>query len=63
MNSNPFGLIAITLVVGVIVGYGITVLQAEDVIEEKVQRLSLTVWSICLCLCVGGLTYVLATIG
>lgn len=62
VKNNPIGLVIVVGLLGLVAGYAITNFHADDLIEEKVERLSLVLYSIMLILITGGLVYVMATI-
>ena len=61
-KNNPIGLVIVVGLLGLVAGYAITNFHADDLIEEKVERLSLVLYSIMLILITGGLVYVMATV-
>ena len=62
VKNNPIGLVIIAGIVGLVAGYAITNFHADDLIEEKVERLSLVLYSIMLILITGGVAFGMATI-
>jgi len=62
VKNNPIGLVIVVGIVGLVAGYAITNFHADDLIEEKVERLSLVLYSIMLILITGGVAFGMATI-
>ena len=62
VKSNPIGLIIMVGLFGLVAGYAITNFHADDLIEEKVERLSMILYSIMLIAITGGVFIGMATI-
>ena len=60
-KNNPIGLVIIAGLFGIVAGYSFTNFHADDLIEEKVERLSLILYSIMLILIIGGVALVMAS--
>jgi len=60
VKNNPIALITLVAVVGLVAGYAITNYHADDLIEEKVERLSFVLYSIMLVIVSGGVVYGMA---